>query len=184
MRWDEIDHSVCSVARAMSVIGDRWTVLILREAFMGTRRFDDFQLYLAAAPHIVSARLKKLVEHGLLDKQRYQDNPPRYDYRLSESGRDLYPAIVLLAQWGYKWLGDGKGPALNRIHKSCGHRLTMVPTCAQCGEAVDIRAVKIEVTPRFAAERRKAVALHNRATQESRKPATPRKSVGAGKRKS
>src|SRR6185369_1358219 len=110
MRWDEIDHSVCSVARAMSVIGDRWTILMLREAFIGTKRFDEFQLYLTAAPHIVSMRLKKLVEHGILEKRKYQDRPARYEYRLSESGRELYPAIVMLAQWGYKWLGDGKGP--------------------------------------------------------------------------
>ena len=184
MRWDEIDHSVCSVARAMSVIGDRWTILLLREAFIGTKRFDEFQLYLAAPPHIVSTRLKKLVEHGLLEKRKYKDRPTRYEYRLSESGRELYPTIVMLGQWGYKWLGDGNGPAINRIHKSCGHRLMMTPTCGACGEVVSLHDVKAELTPRFAAERRRTVELHTKAVENSRKPAPPLKSVGAGKRKS
>jgi DNA-binding HxlR family transcriptional regulator len=184
MKWDEIDHSVCSVARAMSVIGDRWTILILREAFIGTRRFDEFQLYLTAAPHIISMRLKKLVEYGLLEKQKYQDRPTRYEYRLTDSGRELYPSIVMLAQWGYKWLGDDKGPAINRVHKSCGHRLTMVPACAQCGEVVNLHDVKAELSPRFAAERRRTVELHNKAVENSRKPAPALKSAGAGKRKS
>ncbi len=178
MRWDEIDHSVCSVARAMAVIGDRWTILVLREAFLGTRRFDAFQLYLAAAPHIVSARLKKLVEHGLLERRKYQDRPVRYEYLLTDQGRDLYPAFVALAQWGQKWLGDAGGPALNRIHKPCGHRLTLVPTCAACGEAVAMRDVKVELTPRFAAERRRAEQAQDRKAADNPRPAR------AGKRKS
>ena len=175
MRWDEIDHSVCSIARTMAVIGDRWTMLILREAFLGTRRFDDFQIYLAAAPHIVSARLKKLVEHGLLEKRKYQDRPARFEYRLTEQGRDLYPAIVTLAQWGYKWLGDDSGPALNRIHKTCGHRLTLVPTCATCGEVVSIGDVKAELMPRFAAERQRAIETHRKPTTKKPKAATAKK---------
>jgi DNA-binding HxlR family transcriptional regulator len=153
MRWDEIDDSLCSFARTLAVIGDRWTMLVLREAFLGTRRYDDFQRYLAAAPHIVAARLKKLVEHEVLEKRRYQDHPPRYEYRLTERGHELYPALIALIGWGEKWLKSPQGPASIRTHKHCDHRLHAVTTCAACGEAVTARDVKAQLTPRYLAER-------------------------------
>ncbi len=158
MRWDEIDDSLCGLARTLGVIGDRWTMLVLRECFLGTRRYDDFQQNLGAAPHIVAARLKKLVEHKVLEKRRYQDHPPRYEYRLTERGLELYPAFVALIGWGEKWLKSPQGPATIRTHKGCNHRLHIVPTCAACGEAVTARDVKAAMTPRFAAERAKRLA--------------------------
>jgi DNA-binding HxlR family transcriptional regulator len=153
MRWDEIDDSLCALARTLGVIGDRWTMLVLREAFLGTRRFDAFQRQLAAAPHIVAARLKKLVDHRVLDKRRYHDHPPRYEYRLTERGHELYPAMIALIGWGEKWLKTDQGPATVRTHKACNHRLSLVPTCAACGEAVTARDVRATLTPRYAAER-------------------------------
>jgi DNA-binding HxlR family transcriptional regulator len=158
MRWDEIDDSLCSLARTLGVIGDRWTLLVLREAFLGTRRYDDFQRHLAAAPHIVAARLKKLVDHKVLEKRRYQDHPPRYEYRLTERGHELYPTVLALITWGEKWLKSAHGPASIRTHKSCNHRLHVVAACAACGEAVTARDVKAVLTPRFAAERARRVA--------------------------
>jgi DNA-binding HxlR family transcriptional regulator len=168
MRWDEIDDSLCSLARTLGVIGDRWTLLVLREAFLGTRRYDEFQRHLAAAPHIVAARLKKLVEHKVLEKRRYQDHPPRYEYRLTERGHELYPALIALITWGETWLKSTLGPASIRTHKSCSHRLHVVTTCAACGEAVTARDVKAVLTPRFAAERaRRAAAVPGRRTKAS-----------------
>ena len=137
MRWDEIDDSLCSLARTLGVIGDRWTMLVLRECFMGTRRFDAFQRGIDAAPHLIAARLKTLVEHKVLEKRRYQDRPPRYEYRLTERGHELYPALIALIGWGEKWLASPQGPATHRIHKPCGHPLQVVPTCAACGERMD-----------------------------------------------
>ena len=158
MRWDEIDDSLCSFARTLGVIGDRWTMLVLREAFLGTRRYDDFQRNLAAAPHIVAARLKKLVEHKVLEKRRYQDHPPRYEYRLTERGHELYPALIALITWGEKWLKSPQGPATIRTHKSCKHRLHVVTTCGACGEAVTARDVKAAMTQRYADERARRAA--------------------------
>ena len=164
MRWDEIDDSLCGLARTLGVIGDRWTMLVLREAFLGTRRYDDFQHHLAAAPHIVAARLKKLVENKVLEKRRYQDRPPRYEYRLTERGLELYPAVIALIGWGEKWLKTTEGPATIRTHKGCNHRLHVVATCAACGEAVTARDVKAVMTPRFAAERARRAAATRKAT--------------------
>jgi DNA-binding HxlR family transcriptional regulator len=158
MRWDEIDDSLCSFARTLGVIGDRWTMLVLREAFLGTRRYDDFQRHLAAAPHIVAARLKKLVEHKVLEKRRYQDHPPRYEYRLTERGHELYPALIALIGWGEKWLKSAHGPASIRTHKNCNHRLQLVASCAACGEPVTARDVTAQLTPRYAAERARRAA--------------------------
>lgn len=161
MRWDEIDDSLCSLARTLGVIGDRWTLLVLREAFLGTRRYDDYQRNLAAAPHIVAARLKKLVESKVLEKRRYQDHPPRYEYRLSERGHELYPVVIALITWGEKWLKSAQGPATIRTHKSCNHRLHVVTSCAACGEPVTARDVKAVMTPRFAAERARRASAHS-----------------------
>lgn len=169
MRWDEIDDSLCSLARTLGVIGDRWTLLVLREAFLGARRYDDFQRHLAAAPHIVAARLKKLVERKVLEKRRYQDHPPRYEYRLTERGHELYPALIALITWGEKWLKSAHGPATIRTHKSCNHRLNAITTCAACGEAVTARDVKAVMTARFATERTRRAA----AVSASRKKANP-----------
>jgi len=164
MRWDEIDDSLCSLARTLGVIGDRWTMLVLREAFLGTRRYDDFQGNLAAAPHIVASRLKKLVAHKVLEKRRYQDHPPRYEYRLTERGHELYPALIALIGWGEKWLKSEQGPATIRTHKGCNHRLHTVTTCAACGAAITARDVKAHLTPRYAAERARRMASAKKAS--------------------
>ena len=165
MRWDEIDDSLCSLARTLGVIGDRWTMLVLREAFLGTRRYDEFQRNLTAAPHIVAARLKKLVEHKVLEKRRYQEHPPRYEYRLTERGHELYPALIALITWSEKWQKSAHGPATIRTHKSCNHRLHLVASCAACGEPVTARDVKATLTPRYAAERaRRAAAAAKKAS--------------------
>jgi DNA-binding HxlR family transcriptional regulator len=164
MRWDEIDDSLCSLARTLGVIGDRWTMLVLRECFLGTRRYDDFQHNLAAAPHIVAARLKKLVENKVLEKRRYQDRPPRYEYRLTERGHELYPAFIALIGWGEKWLKSPHGPATIRTHKGCNHRLHVVAACAACGEPVSARDVKAQLTPRYVAERARRAASAKKAS--------------------
>lgn len=94
----------CSVARALEVVGERWTLLILRDAFLGVRRFDDFQRSLGVARNVLNARLQRLVEHGLLERRRYQERPERFEYRLTEMGLDLLPVIEALMRWGDRWL--------------------------------------------------------------------------------
>lgn len=129
----------CSIERALAEVGDKWTFLILREAYFRVRRFDDFRRNLAVAPNILAGRLKKLVENGLLEKRPYSTHPPRHEYRLTEKGLDLYPAILLLMRWGDKWLDDGAGAPLELEHRSCGHVSRPELVCDSCREPVAAR---------------------------------------------
>ncbi|MEH6583158.1 MAG: helix-turn-helix domain-containing protein [Halioglobus sp.] len=136
MRWDEIGQQTCSVARALSVVGERWTLLILRDAFLGSRRFEQFQKNLGITRHRLSERLTKLVEHGVLVKMPYHDRPLRYDYRLTRKGLALYPVLMSLGQWGDEWMDGGEGAPLEYIHQRCGKRTQAVITCSECGESL------------------------------------------------
>src|SRR5215217_2183459 len=114
MHADRFRYSAanCSIARTLGVVGEKWTLLVLREAFYGVRRFDDFHAALGCARNLLSARLKTLVAEGLLDKQGYRDDRGRRreEYRLTEKGRGLLPAVVALMQWGDRWVADESGP--------------------------------------------------------------------------
>jgi DNA-binding HxlR family transcriptional regulator len=147
MRWDEISAMPCSIARTLSVIGDRWTLLILRDAFLRTRRFEDFQRQLGMTRHLLAGRLRKLVAAGILDKVLYQDKPARYEYRLTEKGRDLYPVIVALLRWGDRWMTGVDGPPLTLVHSTCGTRMHPTLVCPDCKEPITPR----DVVPTLAA---------------------------------
>ncbi len=143
MRWDEIENQSCSIARSLSVVGDRWTLLILRECFLGVHRFEDFQQHLGMARHRLSDRLGRLVEHEVLKKVPYQDRPPRHEYRLTDKGKDLYPLMLGLVRWGDRWMDQGRGAPVIYRHQSCGHLTTPVLSCSECGKALAAR----DVTP-------------------------------------
>jgi DNA-binding HxlR family transcriptional regulator len=137
MRWTDLAASRCSIARALSVVGDRWTLLLLREAFLGTTRFEEFHANTGAARHIVAARLQHLVEHDVLERSRYQDRPERFAYTLTDKGNGLYPVIVSLLAWGDTWMLDGEEPSLRVTHEPCGAVMTPSLQCPGCGEPVD-----------------------------------------------
>jgi DNA-binding HxlR family transcriptional regulator len=143
MRWETLSREDCSLARSLAVIGDRWTLLVLREAFLRTRRFDEFEAKLKIARRVLSERLALLAAEGILEKQPYQDNPPRHEYRLTEKGLELYPVILSLVHWGDRHYAGKKGPPVIHTHKACGHDFHSVMTCSECGEALDARAVSI-----------------------------------------
>ncbi len=145
MRWNEIESDVCSVARTLSVVGDRWTLLILRDCFLGSRRFDEFQKNIGLSRHRLTDRLNKLVEHELLVKKPYQDNPPRSEYVLTEKGKDIHPILVTLTGWGNKWMSDGDGVPLLYHHKKCEHITQPQLSCNHCGDSID--ASNMYVTP-------------------------------------
>ncbi len=145
MRWDDIDKQVCSVARALSVVGERWTMLIMRDAFLGTRRFDQFQSNLGITRHRLSERLGKLVEHGVLVKVPYQERPLRHEYRLTRKGLGLYPVLMSLARWGDEWMDKGEGVPLEYVHRRCGKTTRPVLACSECGEPLRPE----EVTPQL-----------------------------------
>ena len=133
---------MCSVARTLEVIGERWTLLILRDAFLGVRRFDDFQRSLGVARNVLNTRLQRLVENGLLERRLYQERPERFEYRLTEVGIELWPAIVALMQWGDRHLGPEGGPPLVLEHQGCGGAVDDRRTCTACGAQLTARDVR------------------------------------------
>ena len=147
MQWNELAKEDCSLARALSVLGDRWTLLILRDAFLRVRRFEEFERSLKIARRVLSERLALLVEEGILAKVAYQEKPTRYEYRLTEKGLALYPAIISLVHWGDTYYAGKKGPPLLHTHLKCGHDFRSVMTCSECGEAVAARDVRVHPGP-------------------------------------
>jgi DNA-binding HxlR family transcriptional regulator len=144
MRWSDIAEQDCSIARALSVVGDRWTLLILREAFVRTRRFDDFQARTGAPRPVLAERLKTLVEHDVFERRRYSDHPERYEYRLTEKGLDLYPVVVSLLGWGDRWMTEAAEPPVRLRHRDCGELIHPELACPSCGDWIaprDIEAV-------------------------------------------
>lgn len=147
MRWDDLDRETCSLSRTLAVVGDRWTLLVLRDAFLRVRKFEDFQSSLGIARRVLTERLKLLVDEGVLKKVAYQERPVRYEYRLTEKGLGLYPALVALVHWGDAHYAGKKGPPLLHRHLKCGHDFRSVMTCSECGEAIDPREVKPHAGP-------------------------------------
>lgn len=140
MRRTSFAEVRCSVARTLDVVGEWWSLLILRDTFRGVRRFDDFQRRLGIARNVLADRLQTLVDHGVLERRRYQERPERFEYRLTEKGRDLYPVVVTLMQWGDRWAADETGPPVILTHRACGHDISPVLSCPDCGERLDARA--------------------------------------------
>jgi DNA-binding HxlR family transcriptional regulator len=134
----------CSVARTLQIIGDRWSFLVIREMFFGVRRFDEFQANLGIASNILTDRLQRLTEHGVLVKRLYQTRPERFEYRFTDKGRDLYGSMLAMMHWGDKWLGDGRAPLLLR-HRKCQHDFHAEVTCSECHEVLDPRQVSYEM---------------------------------------
>jgi len=130
------DDASCSIAATLAVIGDRWSLLILRDSFRGVRRFGQFQEDLGIARNLLSNRLRKLVDHGVLERVPYQERPVRYEYRLTAKGMDLSPALISLMKWGDEWYADGQPPTV-LIHDRCGTPLTQQVICQTCDETVD-----------------------------------------------
>jgi DNA-binding HxlR family transcriptional regulator len=134
-----------SIAQTLEIIGDRWTMLILRDVFRGLHRFDEFRLDLGIARPVLSDRLAKLVDAGILDKVPYQEHPPRYEYRLTPMGTELSPALVALMRWGDHWLAhDQVGVVL--YHGACGTELEQGFWCPTCATTFGPRAIKSRAT--------------------------------------
>jgi len=158
MRWKEAADQYCSIARALGVLGDRWTLLIVREALSGVRRFDDFRRHLGIARNILTDRLQRLVDADVLELRPYQQNPPRSEYRLTRAGLELQPILIGLMSWGDRWLADTKGPPLRVEHTSCGQITTPLFVCDQCGKPIDAHSCVLRdgpgLPPAVARERR------------------------------
>jgi DNA-binding HxlR family transcriptional regulator len=142
-RYDQI----CSIAGTLEVLGERWTLLVIRDVFSGRRRFDQIRENLGVARNVLSARLACLVEEGILEKRPYQQNPPRHEYFLTERGLDLWPVLVSLMQWGDKHLEWPDGPPMVIVHKGCGGRIDDRRICQRCGNHLEVREARAEYGP-------------------------------------
>src|SRR5215469_2172106 len=119
MRHEELAEKNCAMARTWAVIGGRWTMMILREAYRGVRRFEEMEAKLQLGRNVLSERLATLCDEGILERRPYQQGPVRYEYVLTEKGEDLYPVLLAMLRWGNKYKVDE--PPLQLMHRSCGH---------------------------------------------------------------
>ncbi len=136
----------CSVAQCLEVVGEWWSMLIVRDAFLGVRRFDDFQSRLGISRNILTNRLNGLVEAGVLEKVPYQQHPLRNEYRLTDKGRDLWPVLTTMREWGDRWAAPDGAP-LELVHDACGEVMVLAHTCSACGEPVDRGSVRARPGP-------------------------------------
>lgn len=146
MRRTSFESMNCSVAQCLEAVGEWWSMLIVRDAFLGVRRFDDFQARLGISRNILNVRLTRLVDAGILVRVPYQEHPPRSEYRLTEKGRDLWPVINTMRQWGDRWAAPDGAP-LELVHDACGKVAHVEHVCSQCGEPMDARTVHVRPGP-------------------------------------
>lgn len=135
MKRTSFEHWQCAIAQTVEVVGDWWSILILRDVFWGLHRFDALLEDLGIARNILSDRLTNLVANGVLEKVPYQQSPPRHEYQLTQKGRDLWPVLMMMAQWGNRWAVEGMHP-IEFEHTSCGSRMRALLCCDQCGETL------------------------------------------------
>lgn len=156
MGWSEVSDTVCPIARALAVVGDRWTVLILRELFLGVRRFEEFRVQTGMSSHLLSSRLKRLEGDGIVARHAYSDRPPRYEYRLTGKGQDLYPLLLSLKAWGEKWGGfePEAEPALVITHRLCEQQTGLKLVCPSCDEPFGPRDATVTLGRNFQSERK------------------------------
>jgi DNA-binding HxlR family transcriptional regulator len=136
----------CSIAATIAVIGDRWTVLILRDVFRGVRRFSQLQADLGIARNLLSDRLSKLVDHGVLERIPYQSRPLRHEYRLTAKGADLSTALIALMGWGDRWYASSGAPTI-LVHEDCGTPIEHAVRCPRCSQSVNPGRIKSRPGP-------------------------------------
>lgn len=141
------DDQVCSIARALEVVGERWSLLIVRDALLGLRRFEEFQDSLGIARNVLADRLGWLVSAGVLERVRYQQRPDRFEYRLTPMGRQLFIPVLALMQWGDEHLAGPAGPPRVAQHEGCGGNLRTGQICQRCRQPVDAGHVEIAPGP-------------------------------------
>ncbi|MCK0093619.1 helix-turn-helix transcriptional regulator [Rhodococcus sp. F64268] len=148
MQWLDYNTDNCSVQRTMSIIGEKWTMIVLREVFNGVRRFEQMRRHTGISEPILAARLRTLVDAGVLDTVPYQEagRRARHEYRLTDKGRELYPILIALLQWGDRHCADPEGPALTVHHHDCGQPVAAVVQC-EAGHRIGPRDADVRPGP-------------------------------------
>ena len=147
MRRASFEDMSCSVARSLEVIGEWWTLLIVRDAFFGVTRFEEFQARLGIARNILAKRLDTLVEHGVLERRSYDDARGRADYVLTDKGKALWPVLATIRQWGDEWIVGAGNEPIAMVHATCGEQTTAVLTCDHCRQELEPRDVRVVAGP-------------------------------------
>jgi DNA-binding HxlR family transcriptional regulator len=142
MLGNDYKQQVCSIAGALEVVGERWSLLIVRDVFLGLRRFDQMQANLGIARNVLQSRLTRLVDQGVLERRLYQERPERHEYRLTEKGLDLWPTVVALMQWGDRYSAPEAGPPVLLEHRGCGGRVDEHRMCEKCGARLTVREAR------------------------------------------
>jgi DNA-binding HxlR family transcriptional regulator len=163
----EESQTQCPVARSQQVVGDRWTVVILRELFMGNHRFDEILAQTEATPQMLTTRLKRLEGDGMIERRAYTTRPLRQEYLLTPKGQGFYPVILALRAWGEIWCKtDEDGIAVRFIHRPCGKDPGLGTACKACGEVLRKEDLDSKLSPAYARER-------ERKKNAARKPTKP-----------
>ena len=145
----DISRWPCSIARALAVTGDRWTPLILRDAHYGLTRFDQFQHSLGMSRNVLTRRLNSIVEAGLLQRRKYQDRPERYEYVVTDMGREYWKVIAAMAAWSDRWLAGPAGPPIVLHHEACHHDTTTRLVCAHCNTELELEDMSASLGPGY-----------------------------------
>jgi DNA-binding HxlR family transcriptional regulator len=152
----DYEGQICSIAKTLELIGERWTMLVIRDVFNGRRRFGEMQQSLGVARNVLASRLQRLVEEGILERRPYQERPPRHEYFLTEKGLDLWPTMVALLEFGDRHLSRDDGPPLVLRHKECGGRVNGRGICERCDQVLTARDARAEYGPGMPEEFRQA----------------------------
>ena len=150
MKWSEVSGQPCSIARALGELGERWTLLVLRDAMLGSRTFSDFAEGTGMARNILTQRLEQLVDAGILRRRAYQEKPARHEYLLTPKGLELFPVLMAIVRWGNRWRDDGLGIPIEHVHSTCGKPFEVRATCSECGEEVAPGDVLLRPGPSYA----------------------------------
>lgn len=150
-----VQDTVCPIALAQAVVGDRWTVLVLRELFLGSHRFEEIQAQSQATPQMLASRLKKLESDGVIERRPYSEKPLRYEYHLTEMGQGFYPVFLALRAWGETWFKSRKQEvAIHYTHIPCGKNPGLGTTCQECGAVLHRKDLSATLGKSFVQERR------------------------------
>jgi DNA-binding HxlR family transcriptional regulator len=151
MLGNDYEGQICSIARTLELVGERWTLLVIREVFMGRRRFSEMQRTLGVARNVLTSRLQRLVDEGILERRPYSERPERYEYFLTEKGLDLWPTVVAMMHWGDKHMPHPAGPPTVLVHKGeCGGTVNDRRICERCGKELEVREARAEHPPAVA----------------------------------
>ena len=170
MGINELSQQICPVARTIAQVGDTWTLMVLRELFLGNKRFEEIRGHTGMSPQLLSRRLRDLDSAGIVARRAYQDRPKRFEIVLTEKGLDLWPVIIALRGWGERWAKPSREARLISItHPACGHAIEPVLACPECGERLHARAVTAQMSKRMQKDRAKHRDAHQQGARALRR---------------